>query len=112
MIQVRTLSSGRRVLPQEMPAARVWNKRDEDYPRDGALIDRHTKWGNPFRLGRDGTRDEIVDRYALYLSGQPELVEQARAELAGRDLICWCYPERCHGDVLFAAANDGAIAPK
>ena len=27
-------------------------------------------------------------------------------ELRGRDLVCWCAPEACHGDVLLALANE------
>lgn len=35
-----------------------------------------------------------------------ELREQIRAELAGRDLACWCRPSAaCHVDVLLAVAN-------
>jgi hypothetical protein len=26
-------------------------------------------------------------------------------ELAGRDLVCWCAPLPCHGDVLLRLAN-------
>lgn len=33
-------------------------------------------------------------------------VEDVRAELAGRDLACWCHPgDACHADVLLAVAN-------
>lgn len=46
-------------------------------------------------------------------TGKPWLsVEQARAELAGKDLACWCQlpgpgePDLCHGAVLLAVAND------
>jgi len=32
--------------------------------------------------------------------------EEIRAELAGRDLACWCpVGSPCHGDVLLAVAN-------
>jgi hypothetical protein len=29
----------------------------------------------------------------------------ALSELRGRDLVCWCAPLLCHGDVLLALAN-------
>lgn len=33
-------------------------------------------------------------------------VEQVRADLAGKDLACWCYPgDPCHADVLLEIAN-------
>lgn len=43
--------------------------------------------------------------YGLHLQEHPELVQQARAELAGRDLMCWCAPDQpCHADILLAVA--------
>lgn len=34
--------------------------------------------------------------------------EQIVADLAGKDLMCWCRPEAfCHADVLLALANGG-----
>jgi Domain of unknown function (DUF4326) len=42
----------------------------------------------------------------LHLEGEPELVEAARHELAGRDLACWCPLDLpCHADVLLDVAN-------
>lgn len=35
----------------------------------------------------------------------PELVELAKKELKGKDLVCWCAPKLCHGDVLLEIAN-------
>ncbi|MEM2159611.1 MAG: DUF4326 domain-containing protein [Candidatus Nitrosotenuis sp.] len=29
----------------------------------------------------------------------------AQAELRGRDLVCYCAPLECHGDILLAIAN-------
>ncbi len=67
-------------------------------------IGRPSKWGNPFVIGRDGTRDEVVARYEAWLLEQPELVA-ALPELAGKTLGCWCAPRACHGDVLARLAN-------
>jgi hypothetical protein len=33
------------------------------------------------------------------------LLMQALPELRGRDLVCWCAPCACHGDVLIELAN-------
>jgi hypothetical protein len=39
-------------------------------------------------------------------AGQPPTREAIRAELAGKNLACWCKPgEPCHADVLLALAN-------
>lgn len=37
-------------------------------------------------------------------------VDQIRAELAGKDLMCWCAEDsECHADVLLAIANGGGL---
>lgn len=68
-------------------------------------IGRPSKWGNPFRIGRDGTRQEVVRKYAEYLRGRRDLVADARVELQGKVLGCYCSPLLCHGDVLARVAD-------
>jgi hypothetical protein len=67
-------------------------------------IDRTTKWGNPFLIGRDGTRDEVIAKYREWLQHQGDLLD-ALPELRGHNLRCWCAPQCCHGDVLLELAN-------
>jgi hypothetical protein len=62
-------------------------------------IDRQSDWGNPFVLGQDGDRERVCEAYRGYLRDKPEL-RRRYGELRGKVLGCWCYPERCHGDVL------------
>lgn len=64
------------------------------------------KWGNPFTIGPDGTRDEVIHKYANWIKTQPELVKQAKEELKGKVLGCWCYPQHCHGNILAKIANE------
>ncbi len=64
----------------------------------------HSKWANPFRIGKDGDRNEVIDKYHAYLLKNKELMASLH-ELDGKVLGCWCKsPERpetpCHGDVL------------
>ena len=71
------------------------------------LIDRRTKWGNPFRLGADGDREQVIARYRADLWRRIRAGEIALEELAGLEgcwLACWCAPLPCHGDVLARAA--------
>jgi hypothetical protein len=69
------------------------------------LIDRKSDWGNPFELPGDGTRDEVCDHYAEhYFPFKPSLKKRL-PELKGKVLVCWCHPERCHGDYLAFLAN-------
>lgn len=109
---------------------------------DGAVyVGRPGRFGNPFFLGRVGdmrrwtgwyvgevgdlgvshgdytTKAEAaaraVDLFRAWLHGRPELVEQARRDLAGRDLACWCplpapgEPDHCHAAALLSLANGG-----
>ena len=69
-------------------------------------IGRPSKWGNPFVIGRDGTRREVVEKYRDLLNSSPSLVEEAKQELTGKVLGCWCAPELCHGDAIAALIND------
>ena len=58
-----------------------------------------SKWHNPFKVGEDGTRDEVIRAYREWIKHQPELLNSLE-ELRGKILFCWCCPDACHGDVL------------
>lgn len=66
-------------------------------------IGRPSKWGNPFVIGKDGTREEVVAKYEAYIK-TTELMNDLH-ELKGKTLGCWCSPKCCHGDVLLRLAN-------
>ena len=59
---------------------------------------------NPFVIGKDGTRDEVIKKYEAWLLAQPALLA-ALPELRGKTLGCWCAPQACHGDVLARLAE-------
>ena len=67
-------------------------------------VGRPSKWGNPFVIGRDGEREQVIEKYRQWLLGQPALLA-ALPELKGKTLACWCAPKACHGDVLAELAN-------
>lgn len=65
------------------------------------------RWGNPFRVGRDGTREQVIEKYRVWLheevrTGGVDMRELAALE--GKALGCWCAPRACHGEVLERAA--------
>ena len=72
------------------------------------VIDRDTRFGNPFRLKEDGgdyTREESVVRYETWFKNKIQTDDDFRAaveELRGETLGCWCKPKPCHGDVILA----------
>lgn len=67
-------------------------------------IDRGTKWGNPYHIGKDGTREEVIKKYAQYIWGNQDLL-RALPELYGKRLGCHCMTELCHGQVLRALCH-------
>jgi len=82
---------------------RVLNKRRET---GGVFVGRPTKWGNPFIMPKDGNREEVVEKFRVYLQEHPELVLAAKQELRNRNLVCFCAPLACHGDILLKIANE------
>ncbi len=71
-------------------------------------IGRPSKWGNPFTIGRDGTRDQVIAKYRHWLFQQPALLKDLH-QLRGKTLGCWCAPQACHGHVLAELAE---LAPE
>lgn len=63
------------------------------------LIGRPSIWGNPYTIGKDGSRKEVVEKYRRYLMSRPDLLAKI-PELEGAVLGCWCLPSPCHGEVL------------
>ena len=62
-------------------------------------IGRPSKWGNPFTIGPDGGRIEVIKKYRAWIKTQPHLIREL-PKLKGKILGCWCKPLACHGDVL------------
>jgi len=105
-------------------------------PPDAIYVGRPTRWGNPFIVGapyfvvdaaayRRGlplaeadwhkyTAADAVSCYERWLPMQVgpskfAMTEEARIDLGGHDLVCWCpLDQPCHGDVLLRIANGGA----
>ena len=94
-----TLAKNRNLLlfeyPQEVET-RIVNRENEAFD---IYIGRPSKWGNPFQIGKDGTREEVINKYKDYIFDNPELLSSLH-ELKGKTLGCWCKPLPCHGDVL------------
>lgn len=66
-----------------------------------------SEWHNPFPLKNGKTRQEVLDEYKEYLNSRPDLLARV-GELRGKDLVCWCAPHACHGDILLELANKEA----
>ena len=68
-------------------------------------IGRPSKWGNPFKIGEDGGREEVLKKYREWFNSQFHLHVQL-PELKGKRLGCWCKPLCCHGDILAECAEN------
>lgn len=69
-------------------------------------VDRGTRYGNPFLLDDDGSREVVCESYAkAYLPLKPSITNRL-SELRGKILVCHCYPLRCHADTLAELADD------
>lgn len=68
-------------------------------------IGRPTKWGNKFIIGKDGTREQVIEKYRVWLAGQWDLLD-ALDELEGKVLGCHCKPLSCHGDIFVELINE------
>lgn len=110
-------------------------------PAGAVYVGRPTRWGNPFRAGvtyrwvdnqpcpwpneagdvpealggrfvECETVEVAVAWYEAWVTEMvPVMARDARTELAGRDLACWCPPgQACHVDVLIRLANVVEVA--
>lgn len=79
---------------------RVHNKHAGTAPPDAVYVGRGSRWGNPFKIGVHGTRDEVIARYEREVLPLVDL-----RPLRGKHLVCFCAPQRCHADILLREAN-------
>lgn len=85
---------------------KVYNlKRDLIIPPDAVYVGRPSEYGNPFIIGKDGTREEIIEKFRRWVNQRPYLLAKIKMDLKNKDLICYCSPELCHGDILIKIAN-------
>ena len=115
------------VRPKRIQLRRTkgWRK-----PADAVVVARPSRWGNPYRVERDGwhwtvrsdtsvigtfeakwsARYWAAMSYRAWWSERAVTNEEIREHLAGRDLACWCpLDQPCHADVLLEIANREAL---
>lgn len=99
-----------RVIPLKL--VKVVNRdKGEDYD---VYIGRGSVWGNPYRIGHDGDREEVIRKYEYdfqrkFLKAFENFEENSK-KINGRILACHCKPYACHGDVIakfFNSIDDG-----
>ena len=61
-------------------------------------IGRGSRFGNPFRIGKDGDREEVIRKYEIY--ARNHLINAISSIPKEAILGCYCKPKACHGDVI------------
>lgn len=86
---------------------RLYNTKNKQIPipTNAVYIGRGSIAGNPFVIGKHGDRNEVCDKFEAYVESAPALKEKIISYCAGKDLICFCAPLRCHGNYLLRIAN-------
>lgn len=76
------------------------NKHKEEYDY---YIGRPSIYGNPFVIGRDGSRKEVISKFKTYFYDKLQKDLDFKKEvlkLKDKKLGCFCKPLECHGDVI------------
>ncbi len=59
-------------------------------------------FGNPFVIGIDGTREEVIEKYRVYFNEKVTNDINFKKEvlkLKNKILGCFCAPLKCHGSI-------------
>ena len=106
---------GAKDLDEAIGAARkegpkLLNKRISGVPKDAVYIGRPSRYGNPFPMRSEKDRDKVCDQYDEWIMEDIQerilLRERMKKELEGKDLVCFCVPDRCHGETVMRIANE------
>jgi len=72
-------------------------------------IGRPSIFGNPFTIGKHGSRAHVIERYKIYFYDRLKTDQEfynAILKLKGKKLGCYCSPLCCHGDVIAKFLNE------
>lgn len=68
-------------------------------------ISRPNFLGNPYRIGVDGTREEVVAKFKVFFHTSEKLKKYVREGCKDEILGCYCKPLPCHGDIIAEYLN-------
>jgi len=79
----------------------VTRKTVYNLPPNTVYIGRPSIWGNPYKIGVDGDRKEVIEKYRVFLNAKLKTNPYYLDILIGKDLACWCPLNlQCHADVI------------
>ena len=84
---------------------------NKHHGKPGEYIGRGSPLGNPFVIGKDGSREQVIAKYRVWLNEQimrknPVVLDELNRlgnkaiDEKGLALQCFCYPKPCHGEVI------------
>ena len=84
---------------------------NKHHGKSGEYIGRGSPLGNPFVIGKDGSREQVIAKYRVWLNEQimrknPVVLDELNRlgnkaiDEKGLALQCFCYPKPCHGEVI------------
>lgn len=73
----------------------------------GTYIGRPSIFGNPFVIGRDGSREQVIAKFEEYARSNKQLLQAIRALDENAVLRCFCKPLACHGDIIIKLWKEG-----
>jgi len=84
---------------------------NKHHGESGEYIGRGSPLGNPFVIGKHGTREQVIAKYKVWLQeqidkGNPVVLDELNRlgnkaiDEKGLALQCFCYPKPCHGEVI------------
>lgn len=74
-------------------------------PAGAVYIGRGSPWGNPFPIGPNASRDQVIEKFRIYAEARLIREPEWLIPLRGKDIVCFCSPLKCHGDILIEMAN-------
>lgn len=92
---------------------RVLNKYRDQIPKGAIYIGRGSPWGNPYSHLKGSkaivvpTRELAIDIFRTYAIARNRMKPHWLEPLRGKDLVCYCKPLSCHGDVLLELLEKG-----
>lgn len=76
------------------------------YEECDVYVGRPSMLGNPFHIGKDGSREEVIVKYEEYVRSRPDLIAYIKEYCRGKRIGCFCAPQSCHGDVIAKIADE------
>lgn len=84
---------------------------NKHHGKSGEYIGRGSPLGNPFVIGKNGSREQVIAKYRVWLNEQimrknPVVLDELNRlgnkaiDEKGLALQCFCYPKPCHGEVI------------